>query len=444
MEQQKKHLVTQTEWEAEMSVKILDFVRNEIYLDLRFLKIALSALVPKAEESLASFATDGNFLYFSSEQVLRVFRTNARYLDRAFLHTILHCIFSHLWIGGSRDRELWHTACDIAVEYTIDKMQKPCTKRILSWIRQKTYEELEQDNHGVSAAVVYRWLSGKSREQFLGLKQEFYTDDHRYWPKEERENAAKNEAGKKWDKIARQTKMEQEMRGDETKEGEELFAAQLKAEKGRRSYREFLQKFSILREELHADPDEFDLNYYSYGLRLYRNMPLIEPLESREVKKIQEFVIVVDTSYSTSGELIQNFLKETYGILSQTDQFFHKSRIHIIQCDNQVRTDEVVTTEEELNALLDRFTIVGGGGTDFRPAFSYVKELQQEGYLKNLTGLLYFTDGKGIYPKQRPEYATAFLFLEDYEENAVPPWAIRMKLEPEEFGNIKTRTGIGK
>ena len=47
----------------------------------------------------------------------------------------------------------------------------------------------------------------------------------------------------------------------------------------------FCVKFSVLREELHADPDEFDLNYYTYGLRLYGNMPLIEPVESREVKK---------------------------------------------------------------------------------------------------------------------------------------------------------------
>ena len=59
-------------------------------------------------------------------------------------------------------------------------------------------------------------------------------------------------------------------------------------ERGRRSYRDFLQKFSVLREELAADLDEFDLNYYTYGFRLYRNMPLIEPLESRETKKIRE------------------------------------------------------------------------------------------------------------------------------------------------------------
>ena len=36
-----KHVKTQTEWEYEMSVKILDLIRSELYLDLRFLDIAL-------------------------------------------------------------------------------------------------------------------------------------------------------------------------------------------------------------------------------------------------------------------------------------------------------------------------------------------------------------------------------------------------------------------
>lgn len=318
------HIQTQEEWEAEMSEKILSYVRNEIYLELRFLDLALSALRPQLDKTIRTFATDGDMLYFSSEQVLRVFRQNGAFLDRAYLHTVLHCIFAHLWIGGNRDRYLWNIACDIAVEYTIDSMDKTCTRRILSWTRQKIYEELRQQKEGVSAAVIYRMLAerfrgGETVEQLAALEREFYTDDHRYWPKQE-DSAAKKEAAmasrKKWNKIARQTKMEQEQRGDETKDGEELIAAQLAAERGRRSYRDFLQKFAVRREELHCDPDEFDLNYYTYGLRLYRNMPLIEPLESRETKKIREFVIVIDTSYSTSGELVEQFLRETVDTMS--------------------------------------------------------------------------------------------------------------------------------
>ncbi len=40
-----KHKQTQSEWEAEMSKKVLEFVRSELYMDLRFLDIALGTLV---------------------------------------------------------------------------------------------------------------------------------------------------------------------------------------------------------------------------------------------------------------------------------------------------------------------------------------------------------------------------------------------------------------
>ena len=99
-----KHKQTQSEWEAEMSKKVLEFVRSELYMDLRFLDIALGTLVYRADENIRSFATDGTYLYFSTEQVLRVFQGNPKYLDRAYLHSVLHCIFFHLWIGGKRDR----------------------------------------------------------------------------------------------------------------------------------------------------------------------------------------------------------------------------------------------------------------------------------------------------------------------------------------------------
>lgn len=428
------HIQTQTEWEEEMSVKILDFVRNEIYLDLRFMQNALSALEYKRIEGLSALATDGICLYYGTEPVLRIFKKNSAFLNRAYLHAVLHCVFRHLWIGGKRERQFWNLACDIAVEYTIDGMEKSCTKRILSWFRKNTYERLETENNSISAAIIYRWLLEQDEETCKSLEQEFYTDDHRFWPKEEDKNQpVVQQARQNWDKIARQTVLEQNRKGDDPKEGEEALAAQIRAGKSRRSYGDFLRKFAVLQEELHCDPEEFDMGFYSYGLRLYGNMPLIEPMETREVHKIKEFVIVVDTSYSTNGELVNGFLRETFWILSHKNSFFEQFCIRIIQCDNEVRMDEQVINQRELEALIERFSIAGGGGTDFRPAFSYVERLREKGELRQLGGLLYFTDGKGIYPKKKPDYKTAFLFLEDYDEAAVPPWAMRLKLEPEEW-----------
>jgi predicted metal-dependent peptidase len=433
------HLQTQTEWEEEMSCKILSFLRDELYMELRFMDIALSALQPKADSGLKTFATDGAYLYYSTEQLLRVFESNAGYLDRAYLHTVLHCIFGHLWIGGKRDRKIWNLACDMAVEYTIDRMDKQCTRRILSWQRQQWYRKFAEEKSGVSAAIIYRMLLQIPLEELAVLSEEFYTDDHCYWPRQEDAKAGQEQAAEnqqKWNKIARQTRLSQIRRGDEPKEGEELLAAQLAVEKGRKSYRDFLQQFSMLREEIGIDPEEFDINYYTFGLTLYHNMPLIEPLESREVKKIQEFIIAIDTSYSTSSGLVEHFLRETFDILTQKNSFFREARVRVIQCDNQVRMDTKVESETDILRLMKEFAVTGGGGTDFRPVFTYVNELLRQGEMKNLGGLLYFTDGKGIYPKKCPDYKTAFLFVEPLgaeEEAAIPAWAIRYQLEPEEW-----------
>lgn len=428
------HVMTQSEWGESVAKKILQFIRNEIYMDLRYMDVALSALQWNCNEDVPGFATDGLCLYYSGEWLIRIFRSNSRFLDRAYLHTILHCIYSHLFIRQSRNKRIWDISCDIMVEYTIDNMDKPCTRRALSYIRQKIYGELELGNGYLSSAAIYRQLCAFDEEKLDKLAVEFYTDSHRYWPDEKKSSAGQQQAKEKWDKIARQTRMQLEQNGsDNDDSGERILAGQLKAQKSRRSYRDFLRKFAVLREEMHCNPEEFDLNYYMYGLKIYGNMPLIEPVETREVMKIQEFVVAVDTSCSTSGELIKNFLKETFTLLTEQNSFFQQCRIHIIQCDEKVRMDEIITDADKIDEVLSRFTIAGGGGTDFRPVFRYVDRLIKEGTLENLKGMLYFTDGMGTYPKKSPEYRTAFLFLNDYDNEKVPHWAIRLKLEPEEF-----------
>ena len=156
-------------------------------------------------------------------------------------------------------------------------------------------------------------------------------------------------------------------------------------------------------------------------------MPLIEPLETREVRKVEEFAVVVDTSMSCSGELVRRFLEETYNVLAENESFFQKVDIHIIQCDERVHEDVKVTSQEELKEYMGHFRLYGEGGTDFRPAFEYVDSLIEKGEYVNLKGLIYFTDGYGIYPNKMPSYRTAFVFLEeDYRDADVPPWAVRL------------------
>ena len=77
---------------------------------------------------------------------------------------------------------------------------------------------------------------------------------------------------------------------------------------------------------MRINDDEYDYIFYTYGLRQYKNMPLIEPLEYKEVKRIREFVIAIDTSGSTSGELVQRFMQKTYNILKIHGELFFKDQ----------------------------------------------------------------------------------------------------------------------
>lgn len=428
--------MTQTEWENEMCLKILELVKNELYIDFRYLDIALSALTLTPNETLRSTATDGISLFFPPEQILRVFRSNPLFLNRAVLHSVFHCIFRHLWIRGNRDESLWNLACDITVEWIIDSFEKKSVNRALSGIRTNIYNDFRQYNIPVTAANIYRYLLSdvsENPERLNQLLTEFFTDDHRFWPKDPSASPSAAKAGQSWDKISRRMEQELNLQGDDSASGVNAMQTQIKEGKSRRSYKDFLRKFTVLQEELHCDYDEFDLNYYSYGLRLYKNMPLIEPLESREVMKISEFVIVIDTSYSTNGTLVQKFLEETFQIIQERDSFFHKSQIRIIQCDNQVHSDTIIKNSEDIIKLLHNFELIGGGGTDFRPAFSYINKLLEAGEFRNLKGVLYFTDGKGIFPAKRPPYETAFLFLGEKEHPDVPAWAMKLILHEEDF-----------
>jgi len=84
---------------------------------------------------------------------------------------------------------------------------------------------------------------------------------------------------------------------------------------------------------------------------------------------------------------------------------------------------------------MDNLQLHGMGGTDFRPPFLYVDQLIKQQRFRSLKGLIYFTDGYGVFPVKRPVYDTAFVFMKDnYSDVDVPPWAIKIILSPEELG----------
>ncbi len=429
-----------------LCTRILQNSRNELYLNMRYLDLSLSSLGFEMDPACRGLGTDGFVIYYHGEYLCDLYRRGRVLVNRAYLHMVLHCLFCHMDTMGRREGRMWNLACDIAVESVIDGLYLKCVHIQTPPFRMDWYGRLRQRLQVLNAEGVYKALEEMklTERQLERLEAEFLVDDHQYWqlpPDAPKTGVVRQN---QWSNNREKLQTEMETMGNQQDEDTKSLLEQVQVEnRSRYDYRRFLQKFSVLREEMQVDEDSFDYVFYTYGLSLYGNMPLVEPLESKEVSRIEDFVLVIDTSMSCSGDLVRRFLEETYSVLCQSDSYFKKTNIHIIQCDDQVQQDRRITCRQEMEEYMQEFSIIGQGGTDFRPAFEYVNQMLGRGEFHRLKGLLYFTDGEGIYPVKRPVYDTAFVFVkEQYTDISVPAWAMKVILEPEQLLEMKQEKPI--
>lgn len=426
----------------DLAMEILYTCRNEICARFPFLSVAAASLYPvlqcepdvdkagnlsPVKERIRWIGTDGEYIKADPVFLIHTWANNPKKLKRGYLHMLFHCLYLHPFSGERKEKRLWNLACDLSVELLI---QQDIQEDLWLFFSEKQ-EKIQQilaffKGEKVSAQVLYqRLVNGEIPFQTEEMEALFSFDDHSLWD----DNSGKREVKRsRWESILTymtQGKERQKHRiGAASGRKEEAFE---KLYKSRYDYRKFLKKFAFPREEILLDEDSFDYIFYNLGMEQYGNLPLIEPLEYKEVNRLEELVIAIDTSGSCSKELVQQFLGETYGILKDRENFFKKMKVYIIQCDCCILCNEVVHSEEEWNEYMQKVTIQGRGGTDFRPVFEFIKKEKEKGKLKNLKALIYFTDGDGIYPRQKPDYETAFVFEKKTENmRLVPDWAYKL------------------
>ena len=406
--------------------------RAQLGVALPYLSGPLCALVPLPGDGVTTgAATDGENLYYNAAFLASGFLKSERFSPRLNLHMTLHCLFRHLAKRRGRDAALWDLACDAAVESVIDSLPYACLAQRAAPPKQRFLTECRRELKVLSAEGIYRLLLRRRLPEYeiASLQRLFVMDDHSLWDLEEKREREKSERqDQKWQNAASNAQTALNTMVSEHGAGGEGVTEQLSiAARDDVDYRKFLRRFAAPREVLHADADAFDYIYYTYGLMHYGNMPLIEPPETKEEKRIEDFVIAIDTSMSTSGMLVREFLASTYAILRSADTFTRRLNIHILQCDDELRSDKKITSLEELRRYMEDLKLSGGSATDFRPVFRHVDKLLKTGEFANLRGLLYFTDGMGIYPEKRPDYEVAFVLLDEPPLSVqIPPWAIRI------------------
>lgn len=429
--------------------EVLILSRNTLLVNLRFLDMALSQFefFPIEESTLL---TDGKHILYNPRHVLESYKTAKEIPVRDYLHMVMHCVFRHMYMDPTLDRVYWDLACDIAVENVITELNFKAVTAARERQQAQYIAAIKKELKYVTAEKIYSWLwqAVPDRSKIAQIRGLFYADNHEIWymtAQEIEEIYGLSQAGgdeenrvvmaQVWGEISQRMQTDLEMFGKRQGLNPGAMTQNLQAvNREKYDYTAFLKKFAVMGEAMKINDDEFDYIFYTYGLQLYEKMPLIEPLEYKEIKAIKEFVIAIDTSGSTSGELVQKFVQKTYNILKSTESFFTKINLHIIQCDAGIQEDRKITCQEDFDEYLKTMQIRGLGGTDFRPVFEYVENLRKNKEFINLKGLIYFTDGYGTFPAKKPDYQTAFVFVDDeYNNPDVPAWAIKLVLQKDEI-----------
>lgn len=456
---------------ANLARDILENVRINLVVFARYMDQAINRITLIVHDKELA-ATDGEYYFYNPMTVISDYSKSEYLPVRQYFHSVLHCVFRHMYVGILENERYWDLACDIQVESVINEftdldniVQNDNTAEQKLQARKL---KKEGDLPLLSAEIIYHYFCEHkpSEKRLLELEYLFSQDDHTVWYDREEylggndpnreaskygdpdddSNLAKNEywrnkiieqreAQKRmWEDISRtiQTAREEFDRRRGNEPG--LFSMSVDAlNREKYDYSSFLKKFAVMHEAMKVSDDEFDYVYYTYGLQLYGNVPLIEPLEYREIKRVKDFVIAIDTSGSTSP-IVRAFLNKTYSILKSTESFFTKFNIYIIQCDTRITDICHVESQEQFDEYVKTLQIKGFGGTDFRPVFNYVDELVESGELSNLKGMVYFTDCDGPFPEVPPSYITALVNIDHgCPPSYIPRWATYINLEEEEL-----------
>ena len=434
--------------------EVLNFSRQRTLVNMRFLEPAIRMLTESPSKCMRNrsygMGTDGKNLYYNPEYVLRAYQKEKGFVSRMYLHLVVHGIFRHFFVNPQIEQRKWDLACDMATEYIIESWKLDFADISAGADEKRELDRIRKNVGLMNAEKIYGYLKKTKESEIDRLEKIFRRDDHSFWYPEtkNRNDVIRVKSGQVnqnrevmfsnqkleelWKQVAKKIQVELEtfMRSRSGETGDFLVNLKL-ANRKKQDYSAFLRKFTRLGEHMKINDEEFDYNFYTYGMQLYGNMPLIEPLEYKDVRVVKTFVTVIDTSGSVEEEKLRRFLEKTYQILKSGQESEDRVNFHLVQCDALVQKDVKITSEKELEQVMEDLTLYGRGGTDFRPAFEYIEELRKNGELTNLNGMLYFTDGMGVYPRKKPEYPVAFIYDSEVLDKIpeVPAWAIRYLMD---------------
>jgi predicted metal-dependent peptidase len=384
-------------------------------------------LVPVSDERLPTAATDGDRIFVDID-----FYAKLTAEERLFVlaHEVWHCALLHFLRRGDRNQKLFNIAADLEIHFllTDEGLKAPFV--------------LPHDPNwkGLSAEEIYerlgKWKPQPCRGCHRGDTGEGRESEHikgqgdgqgfdKHLEKNDDPGKAGNEERADGANKGRDPDYSPEIApGAEERCRERLTAAVQQCERtkgtlpaGLKAVVEAVLRPEIGWRELLA---QFVTSCYGGSRRWLpparRHVHEGLYLQSMRSERLRA-IVAIDTSGSTQGDL-PKFFSELDALLGS----FGSYELTVIQCDADIGSVEAFDDATPLDP--DReWEATGGGGTDFRPVFSYIDEHPELD--PNL--LIFFTDGYGDYPDRAPAYPVMWLLTKDGECDV--DWGMQVKFK---------------
>jgi hypothetical protein len=238
-----------------LAQEILDLSRSTVVVKFRFMDSAFFELKFQEYEK-EGVSTNGKYFFYNYKDILNIYRMDRYAINRAFLHTVLHCIFLHPFLKKKPNIPIWNLSSDIAVENIINGFEY---KDIIIDKRndqEKYIQELKKELKVLTAEKVYYYLNAKAiKENELKVLQDlFHQDSHLNWYNGDSdgsfsitgEDFQNDIAYNKWHYISERIKLNEELfpkqygtlSGDFSINMKEVFKEQY-------NYTDILKKFAV-------------------------------------------------------------------------------------------------------------------------------------------------------------------------------------------------------
>ena len=331
------------------SEKCLDKIRMaRITLLLRhaFFGNMATRLTLVCDNSIQTAATDGKNFIYNEDFILSLNKDEMLFL---FGHEVLHNVFEHHYRRGSRNPMLWNVACDYVINLILkdSKIGTPPALKKGGVLLDAKYKDMY-------AEEVYDLLLKEcmSEEKLKSLVDRLL-DEH--------PDVTKDKTPEEIEEIKRELKENllsaSHVSAGSIPLGVERYIKNLTEPK--------INWKDLLRQEI-ASIDKKDYSFFRTNKKSNYNGGFILPGSLRT--NGLDIVISMDMSGSITDNIVQEFLSEISGIMSQFDDY----NIDIWCFDTKIYNHE--TYRNDSGSDISEYQPKGGGGTMFECNWDYMKE----------------------------------------------------------------------